>query len=93
MITRLCKTAHVPIVTSVDNEFQAKKTHIPNRIDESRPTLVLGKGMSGGSDPIIFEVVQTPGTVTNSMENMQLSVPEFIHATFSVGVVHVTKRE
>lgn len=71
----------------------SKKTRNPNRRDESRPTLVLGKGTSVGNDTIISEGVHTPATATGSTQNVQRSLPESLQATSSVGAEPVPEME
>lgn len=93
LITKLCEAAFVPIITGLDKEVHAKKTHNPNRFDESEPMLVTEKGADIESGTIRSEGVQTPATTAGSTQNVQVSAPESAQATSFVGDAPIPERE
>lgn len=51
IIIKLFEASLVTIITGLDKEIHAKKTHYPIRFDGSKPMLVLEKGTDLESDP------------------------------------------
>lgn len=87
LITRLYEKTHVTIVTRVDNIVKVMKTHTFDRIDESRPTLSLGKRASLGDDTSIIEGAYTPVNAFISTQGIKISLALSLQSTFFVGTV------
>lgn len=93
MITRLCKKAHVPSITRVDNKVKKRKIHNFDRKDENKPILIFGKRVSLGYDAQAIKRTEAPVPTSEAAKNIQISLAKSFHNTLSTDTVPTPEME